>query len=75
MELPVGVTEAYLNYGVMGATIVVLLAVSWRLWVVNGDLQEKRVAELRSALETVSKTVATLDTAIEVTARSQTRHE
>jgi Flp pilus assembly protein TadB len=64
MELPVGVAEIYLNYGVLGATIMILFVVAWRQWVQNDRLQERRVEELKSALETVNKIVATLDTAI-----------
>jgi Flp pilus assembly protein TadB len=71
MELPVGVAEIYLNYGVLGATIMILFVVAWRQWVQNDRLQERRVEELKSALETVNKIVATLDTAIEVASRSQ----
>lgn len=55
------VTKALLALGFPGIVIIALGFVSWRLWKENGEVQEKRLTDMRSSVEAINKNTNALE--------------
>lgn len=58
--------KGFLEHGVLGLVIVVLLYAIGKLWSKYDDVQEKRIVESREAIKAIEANTNTLETMTEV---------